>query len=211
MSTSTAYSHTGREQEEDPSSLREEMLNILHQGDEGIVKYRDNARQVSLVARPFSLHKFGTVPYAQNTEQYGRNPCCSSSTWETVAACGDTHIHLGQELVVVDYYRYNEVTGLLVASANKVILALKNIFGQHGVPELLMSDNGPHYSGSYLVRKDGLLTRNHMHLLATQPTSDADTQDETDSGDADKTAGDPDNTYITNSDRHSRSSKGLDL
>lgn len=52
-----------------PSSLREEMLNILHQGDEGIVKYRDSARQVSLVARPFSLHKLETVPCAQNNTE----------------------------------------------------------------------------------------------------------------------------------------------
>ena len=48
--------------------------------------------------------------------------------------------------VVVDCFsRYTEVAYLNVATASTVIAALKNIFGHHGVPEVLMSDNGPKY------------------------------------------------------------------
>ena len=49
-------------------------------------------------------------------------------------------------LVVVDYFsRFPEVQQLRSATSRSVISALKGIFGRHGVPETLMSDNGPQY------------------------------------------------------------------
>lgn len=52
-------------------------------------------------------------------------------------------------LVVIDYFsRYIEVAHLHAASAETVISALKNIFARHGVPVVLMSDNGPQYASS---------------------------------------------------------------
>uniref|UniRef100_A0A3B3CMJ2 Integrase catalytic domain-containing protein n=1 Tax=Oryzias melastigma TaxID=30732 RepID=A0A3B3CMJ2_ORYME len=41
---------------------------------------------------------------------------------------------------------YIEVAHLNVASAGTVIAALKDVFGRHGVPETVVSDNGPQYS-----------------------------------------------------------------
>ena len=67
---------------------------------------------------------------------------------------GGTDIFLWDKniyLVVVDYFsqfteQNTEVVHFHFVSANAVILALKIIFGQYGVPKLLMSNNGPQYA-----------------------------------------------------------------
>ncbi len=41
---------------------------------------------------------------------------------------------------------YIEVAHLNVATANTVIAALKDVFSRHGIPETVISDNGPQYS-----------------------------------------------------------------
>ena len=47
-------------------------------------------------------------------------------------------------LLVVDYFsRYIEVARLKVASAVTVVAALKDVFGHHGTPKTVVSDNGP--------------------------------------------------------------------
>ena len=50
-------------------------------------------------------------------------------------------------LLLVDYYlRYIKIALLSRPTAAKVITHLKSIFARHGIPELVMSDNGPQYS-----------------------------------------------------------------
>ena len=50
-------------------------------------------------------------------------------------------------VVLVDYYsRYIEIQKLQSTTAASVIIALKAVFSRHGVPAVLMSDNGPQYS-----------------------------------------------------------------
>ena len=65
--------------------------------------------------------------------------------WERVASdlfkLDNTHY-----VLVVDYFsRYVEVQRLTSISASRVIAALKSIFSRHGVPSVLVSDNGPQY------------------------------------------------------------------
>ena len=50
-------------------------------------------------------------------------------------------------LLIIDYFsRYIEVAHLREATANTVISALKKAWGRHGIPEVVMSDNGPQYA-----------------------------------------------------------------
>ena len=50
-------------------------------------------------------------------------------------------------LLMVDYYsRFIEVTRLGGLSTEAVIGAVKGIFARHGVPEEVVSDNGPQFS-----------------------------------------------------------------
>ena len=52
-----------------------------------------------------------------------------------------------QYLLVVDYYsRFIETAKLLSTTSVNVINHLKSIFSRHGIPETVISDNGPQYS-----------------------------------------------------------------
>ena len=51
--------------------------------------------------------------------------------------------------LVVDYYsRFIEITKLTSTTAASVISHLKSIFARHGIPEVVVSDNGPQYSSA---------------------------------------------------------------
>ena len=62
----------------------------------------------------------------------------------------DLFYHKGHTyLLVIDYYsRYPEIALLEGSdtSSRKVISHMKSIFSRHGIPELLISDNGPQYA-----------------------------------------------------------------
>ena len=50
-------------------------------------------------------------------------------------------------LIVVDYYsRYVEIACLNGVTAEQVIVHTKSIFARHGIPEVVISDNGPQYT-----------------------------------------------------------------
>lgn len=59
------------------------------------------------------------------------------------------------QLVVGYISRFIEVAHLRVATAETVVAAVKDVFGRHGAPETVMSDNGPQYSAS-VFRSDPL-------------------------------------------------------
>ena len=53
-------------------------------------------------------------------------------------------------LIVADYFsRYIEVAAMQkTTKSHEVIRALKTIFGRHGIPEEVRSDNGPQYASA---------------------------------------------------------------
>ena len=52
-------------------------------------------------------------------------------------------------LLVIDYYsRYIEVAKLTSTTSRSVVQHLKSIFSHHGIPDTVMSDNGPQFSSS---------------------------------------------------------------
>ena len=64
----------------------------------------------------------------------------------------------------MDYYsRYIEVAKLHSTSADEVILHTKSVFARHGIPEQVLSDNGPQYSSEAYTQFAQLysLTRNN--------------------------------------------------
>ena len=60
----------------------------------------------------------------------------------------------GQEFVlVVDYFsRYCEIGVLRKSTSQEVINHLKAIFAHHGIPETVISDNGPQYSSTEFAK-----------------------------------------------------------
>ena len=50
-------------------------------------------------------------------------------------------------LLIVDYYsRYIEIARLSRSTSTEVIMHTKSIFARHGIPEKVISDNGPQFS-----------------------------------------------------------------
>lgn len=135
-----------------PSALQKETLQQLHQGHQGITKCRARAKQavwwpglsgqirdLVMNCKPCQIHQ---VPH--------REPMRSTPTpdrpWQRVGT--DLFTWKGHTyLLIVDYFsRYIEIARLTITSSAVVIAALKEVFSRHGIPNILVSDNGPQYS-----------------------------------------------------------------
>lgn len=141
-----------------PKALQRETLKKLHQGHQGIVRCQERARisvwwpgigqQIkdlvqgcSTCAREFVPHPEPLIPTP-----------LPEFPWQQVAS--DLFSFKGESYIVVtDYYsRYPEVLKLRDTTSKGVIDAIKAIFSRHGIPEILVSDNGPQYSSELFVK-----------------------------------------------------------
>ena len=135
-----------------PSALRLEMLDRIYTGHQGIVKCRERARQFiwwpGLSIQLEELVK--NCATCRKCVQQRSEPLIPSnfpeSPWQRVGT--DLFEMKGHTyLLIVDYYsRYIEVAPLNRTTAEEVILHTKSIFARHGIPEVVVSDNGPQYS-----------------------------------------------------------------
>lgn len=135
-----------------PQSLRQEILDQLHSGHQGIVKCRARARQ-SVWWPGLSVQINQLVENCNTCSQHRaeyREPLLTTPVpkrpWQRVG----TDLFFWEKesyLLIVDYFsRYIEVARLNVPSAATVIAAIKETFSRHGIPETVVSDNGPQYS-----------------------------------------------------------------
>lgn len=54
---------------------------------------------------------------------------------------------MARTVLVIDYYsNYPEVAQLTNTSAQSVIIHMKSFFARHGIPQCVVSDNGPQYN-----------------------------------------------------------------
>ena len=135
-----------------PRSLRLEILDRIHEGHLGITKCRARARNsvwwpglscsiADMVSRCFTCNREKPTP---------RETLLPSSfptrPWERLGV-DLMELKGAIYLVVVDYYsRWLEIKKLSGQTSESVIAHLKSIFACHGIPVVLMSDNGPQFS-----------------------------------------------------------------
>ncbi|XP_024880926.1 uncharacterized protein K02A2.6-like [Temnothorax curvispinosus] len=135
-----------------PKGLRNEVLEKIHQGHLGEKKCQGRARQsvwwpgVNADVRARCLkcticleHRLQTKEPLIVTEPPER-------PWQEVAVdfCEREGRHY---LVMVDYFsRYPEVVYMSSTTAANTIAKMKDIFGRHGIPEQVRSDNDPQFS-----------------------------------------------------------------
>ena len=134
------------------TSMQLEMLSKLHQGHQGIERCRQRA-QISVWWPGISSQIEEWVKMCQRctkVNQPRKEPLMPSALptypWQKV---GTDLFVLKQAnyLVVVNYFsRYPEVIKLTSTTSQSVIVALKSTFARHGIPEIVVSDNGPQYS-----------------------------------------------------------------
>ncbi|RXN35694.1 Transposon Ty3-G Gag-Pol poly [Labeo rohita] len=136
-----------------PESLRGDMLQRIHQGHQGLTKCRERYRGAvwwpgiaNDVKRLVSSCKHCNIHKpSQNKEPLITTPL-PDLPWQKLAAdlCEFKSRHY---LIVIDYFsRWLEILELPKTTSDTVIQKLKGIFTRFGIPEQLMTDNGPQFS-----------------------------------------------------------------
>lgn len=135
-----------------PSALQNDILHRLHEGHQGVRKCRERAKQSvwwpglssqleEVVRSCAECVKF----QSQRAEPLKPTPL-PSLPWQRVATDlfeWEKHIYL----LIVDFYsRWIEIARLDHPSASAVVHHSKSIFARHGIPDEVISDNGPQYA-----------------------------------------------------------------
>ena len=135
-----------------PVSMQPEILRRVHEGHQGIVKCRERARQ-SVWWPGMSKQLQEVVLNCRTCCQYRTQkaePLLPSSLptlpWQKVGC--DLFQWKGlMYLLIIDYYsRWIEIAKLEKTDTSSVIAHTSSIFARHGIPEIVMSDNGPQFS-----------------------------------------------------------------
>ena len=137
-----------------PASMRAEMLKIINESHMGIVKCKQLARDI-LYWPGFNKQIEDTISKCSICQQHRsyqtKEPLLNSegpkTPWSMVAAnlfecIGATY------LVVVDYYsEFIEIEKLENDTrSSAVIEAMSKIFAAHGIPDKVITDNGPQFA-----------------------------------------------------------------
>ncbi|KAL8625371.1 hypothetical protein ACOMHN_044514 [Nucella lapillus] len=141
-----------------PSSLRHDILCHLHDGHQGILKTKENAYNSvwwpSIAKDIEGMIK--TCPECTKHRRARTEPMKGTPfpdrPWQRVAA--DFFHHNGKTyLLAIDYYsRDVEITLIPTsATAEVTINKLKNVFSRHGIPDILITDNGPQFASSAFI------------------------------------------------------------
>ena len=151
---------------------RAEILEKLHSAHQGITKCRERARQ-SVWWPNISKDLVKDCPECIKHQSQHVEPLLPiqlpSLPWQRVAADiyhwkGDNH------LLIVDYYsRFIEIAHLDCMTTEEVIVRIKAIFARHGIPEELISDNGPQFSSHLSLKFSQEYGFDHITIVRCFP------------------------------------------
>ena len=137
-----------------PASLQRDVLNRIHEGHQGITKCRERARQ--------SVWWLGLLRQLQELAENCKM-CCKFRSQRAEPLLPTTLPDLPWQkvgtdlfewknsnyLLVVDYHsRWIEISRLERTTAECVIAHTSSIFARYGIPEVVVSDNGPQYTST---------------------------------------------------------------
>ncbi|KAK0131437.1 hypothetical protein N1851_033839 [Merluccius polli] len=136
-----------------PSNMRNDVLEKVHEGHQGVVKCRERACQtvwwpgLSCQIRELVLKCRECIKERVNPKEPLMPTKLPDRPWQKLGA----DLFMLREktyLLVVDYFsRYIEIAQLSPTRSMDVNVHLKSIFARHGIPETFISDNGPQFSG----------------------------------------------------------------
>lgn len=136
-----------------PNTLREELLNIIHQSHQGVISCKKRAQEAIYypgMTRDIEKMVLSCVTCQQYSKSNVREPLIPHPVptlpWQKI---GMDFMALGplNFIVIVDYYsKFIVINKLISKTADSVVSTLKNIFAIHGLPEEIFSDNGPPFN-----------------------------------------------------------------
>ncbi|XP_059056153.1 uncharacterized protein K02A2.6-like [Achroia grisella] len=136
-----------------PRSLRAEMIQRVHDGHMGIDRCKRHARDVMFwpgMSRDVERAVRRCAACVERAHRPPREPLVPHNIpdlpWAKVGSdlfqCGKKYF-----LLLVDYFsNFIEVSPLTSINSKAVILAMKDHFSRHGIPQELVTDNGPAYA-----------------------------------------------------------------
>ena len=137
-----------------PVNLRKQVVNLAHEGHQGIVKTKQRLRTkvwwpgIDREAEQKCRTCYGCqlVGQPSNPEPVKSTPL-PTGPWRDVAADLLGPLPSGEYLlVIVDYYsRFFEVDILKTVTSEKIIEAMDHRFTTHGYPVSMKADNGPQF------------------------------------------------------------------
>lgn len=136
-----------------PASLRDRMLEKIHMGHMGMEKCKQRARDIMFwpgMSKDIEMVVKTCETCQEHQPANVKEPMIShripDRPWQTVAT--DIFAWHGENyLVTVDYYsRFFELDRLTSTTSAAVVHKLKAAFARHGIPETVVSDNGPQYA-----------------------------------------------------------------
>lgn len=136
-----------------PKCVRTEMLNRLHDGHMGIDRCKRHAREVMFwpgMSRDVEAMVRRCRACAERAARPPREPLMPHHIpplpWTKVGS--DIFQYGGKYfLILVDYFsNFIEVNPLTNIGTRAVVTAMKDQFARHGVPQKLVTDNGPAYA-----------------------------------------------------------------
>ncbi|XP_064486120.1 uncharacterized protein K02A2.6-like [Ornithodoros turicata] len=141
-----------------PSAMRQEILDRLHAGHQGVVRCRARARDaVWWPGIGEHIANFVTrCPTCQAHRRSRAEPLLQTELpprpWHTVGM--DIFYKDKQNyLVIVDYYsKFFELRCLPKTTTADVIMALGPVFACHGIPAVMRTDNGPQFASKEFAR-----------------------------------------------------------
>ena len=160
-----------------PESLREQTLQKIHSGHQGIQRCRLRAKtSVWWPGISKDIENMVRLCHtcAKNTPSR-KQPMIMTQLpeypWQKIAT-DLFQLKNTTYLIVVDYFsRFPEVKALSSTTSSSVINALKTMFARFGIPETLISDNGPQFSSLEFKEFSGVYEFNHVTSSPLYPQS----------------------------------------
>ena len=137
-----------------PSSMQPEILQKLHDSHQGIQRCRLRAK--TSVRWPGISKQISDViercPICVRDSPPRREPLIPSKLpdhpWQKIGT-DLFYLKKSNYILIIDYFsRYIEVIKLKSTTSQAIIEALQSVFSRHGIPETVVSDNGPQYSSN---------------------------------------------------------------
>jgi len=136
-----------------PQSLQPFVLDRIHDGHQGVTKCRERARSSVYwlgISQDIKRYVDRCDFCQQHRNRQQQEPllptALPSGPWQHIAA--DLFEYNSKpHLIVVDYYsRFFEFTALKKTTTAEVVREMQTIFTRWGIPELLITDNGPQFA-----------------------------------------------------------------
>ena len=135
-----------------PTKQRTEVLEILHESHQGLEKCKENARSSVWwpgIGKDLKEMISSCMTCLENKPAQRYEPMKAtelpSRPWE-VLGTDLCHVKGKNFLVVIDYYsRWLDIKLMTSTTSEAVIRKLREMFATHGIPDVVISDNGPQF------------------------------------------------------------------